>query len=138
MRYYGCATWNSGAIVIASMIEAYNDRHRLKVPDNAEWCAILLCNLCPYLNYKIEGANAWVASWCNLGNTIMFDAAQMGDIVIIGDKVNQKHITTFIRWSNDKTYMYCLGGNQGNEINISKFPKESIFKIIRLHKTTQS
>ena len=138
MKYYGCATYNSGKNTIQQMIIAYNQTQKMKVPTNAAWCAILLYNLCRFLKYDIQGANAWVASWCNLGNTIMFEDAQMGDIVIIGDNVNQTHISTFVRWSNDGTYAYLLGGNQGNQINIMQFPEESIFKIIRLNKLNQS
>ena len=120
LRYYGCATYNSGKDTIASMINNYNANHDLKVPMDAAWCAILLWNLCNYLKYDIGEANAWVGSWCNVGTNISFDDAKMGDIVIIGNDVNQTHITTFIRWSNDASYAYLMGGNQGNEINITK------------------
>jgi len=134
LSYYGCATWNSGKSTIEKMIESYNSSQKIKVDLNCAWCAILLFNLCKFLKYDIKAANAWVGTWCNIGDIVFFDDAKMGDIVIIGNNVNQTHISTFVRWSNDRTYAYLLGGNQGNEINITKFPTNSIFKIIRLTK----
>jgi hypothetical protein len=138
MTYYGIANYNSGLPVINKMIANYNCYQTQKLPMNAAWCAILLFNLCKYLNYDIGNANAWVASWCNVGTQINFTDAKIGDIVIIGNNVDQTHISTFVRWSNDGNYAYLLGGNQGQQLNIMPFSKDSIFKIIRLQKIENS
>jgi hypothetical protein len=134
LKYYGIADWNSGHNTIQRMIEQYNFKAEKKVPLNAEWCAILLFNLCKYLNYDVGKANAWVATWCNVGTEIDLKDAQMGDLVIIGNNVYQTHLTTFLRFSDDEKFAYCFGGNQNQQLNISYFKLDSIFKIIRLTK----
>lgn len=134
MRYYGVARWNSGADNINRLINAYNQNATLKIPLSSEWCAVAMVQFCKFLNYDIGEANCWVGTWQNLGTTININEAQMGDIVLIGNSANQSHITTFVRLSNDKTHVYCLGGNQNDQINISPFIVSSIFKIIRLTK----
>ena len=134
LNYYGIANWNSGNKQIESMIANYNSKVKNKIPLSSAWCAVMLFNFCNYLKYDIGDANCWVGSWMTTGKEIQREAAQMGDIVIIGDLINQTHITTFVRRSNDGLFAYCLGGNQHQQINIAPFAKTSVCKIIRLSK----
>ena len=87
------------------------------------WCSC-------YMNKKIQDAGGKgtrspaARSWLRWGREVT--EPHEGDIVIFkrGNSSWQAHVTFFI--SKDEEYVQCLGGNQGNDVKISRYPIDHI------------
>ncbi|TCL91809.1 uncharacterized protein (TIGR02594 family) [Rhizobium sp. PP-WC-2G-219] len=98
-----------------------------KAPDETAWCS-------SFVNYCVEQAgikgtdSKWARSWHdeNWGHDVTA-APQVGDIVVfrrVGNGDNGGHVTFF--QSMTGTSITCLGGNQGDRVSISTYPKDGI------------
>ncbi len=104
--------------------------------DETPWCSI-------FVN--------WVAKKCGLNGT---DKANARSWLLVGDKVDANpepgdivifwrenpnswkgHVGFFFGYSIDTTRIYCLGGNQGNQVSISAYPLSSLLGFRRLTST---
>ena len=100
--------------------------------DEVPWCSAFMNFIADELGLeKTEKLNA--RSWLDLG--IEKDKAELGDIVILWRESKESgkgHGGIFIKMDNN--FVYLLGGNQNNEVNISEFPKEKVLGIRELRK----
>lgn len=86
--------------------------------DGTSWCSC-------YVNKKIQDAggkgtrNALARSWLQWGNELKKPVE--GCIVVFkrGTSSWQGHVSFFIK--KDENYVWCLGGNQSNNLVISKY-----------------
>lgn len=86
--------------------------------DKVAWCSA-------YVNKKIQDAggkgtrNALARSWLGWGKKITKPVE--GCIVVLtrGTSEWQGHVAFFVR--KDETHIWCLGGNQSNNLTISKY-----------------
>lgn len=101
------------------------------VDDETAWCSI-------YLNYvaKMSGlprsGSALARSWLNVGMPV--DNPLLGDVVVFsrGNSSWQGHVGLFINYSEDKKYIYVLGGNQNNGVNIMAYRSDRLLGFRRL------
>lgn len=95
-----------------------------KAPDETAWCS-------SFVNYCVEQAgmkgtdSKWARSWNDekWGHDVTAEP-HIGDIVVfsrVGDKDKGGHVAFF--QSMTDTHITCLGGNQGNRVSISTYPK---------------
>ena len=100
--------------------------------DETAWCSIFINFLAKKCDYESSGKlNA--RSWLDVG----FEPCEkeIGDIVVLWreSKTSWKgHVGLFIR-ETDK-YIYVLGGNQGNAVNIKPYLKSRLLQYRRLNK----
>jgi uncharacterized protein (TIGR02594 family) len=96
------------------------------------WCSAMLsyyAKKCGYEYHTGLDARGW------LKMPIMVLKPSLGDIVILwrNDPHSwEGHVALFIAWSVSKVYL--LGGNQGNQINITAYPRDRIIGIRKLRK----
>jgi len=79
-----------------------------------------------------EKANA--RSWLEVGLNVDNDP-EPGDIVIFWrDSVDSwlGHVGIYFGFSKDGKRVYCLGGNQGNQVSVSAYPLERVLGFRRL------
>jgi uncharacterized protein (TIGR02594 family) len=92
--------------------------------DETPWCATS-ANWC-LMKAGIKGTNSAAArSFLKWGTKI--DVPFEGCLVVFwrGSKTSSKgHVAFYVR--ETAKYIYCLGGNQGNEFCIAKYPKEQL------------
>ena len=82
------------------------------------WCAMSLNTALETNGYK-GTKDAAAISFKNYGLPCDYI---IGAIIVLQHSSGQHHVTTFAGWYDEaKKIMLCLGGNQGNAINISKF-----------------
>ena len=102
------------------------------INDNVAWCSTYLCYKAEELNYfHPNAANA--RSWLDIGLEVNFP--QKGDVVVLWRESRESwkgHVGLFVR--EDKDYVWLLGGNQSNEVRISKYPKYIVLGYRRLYK----
>lgn len=99
--------------------------------DETPWCSTFI-NWCALKagverTYKLNAR-----SWLDIGQEIPTDQAQLGDIVIFkrGTKAWQGHVAIYIK--ETPNFIYVLGGNQGNQVNIMKYPKVDLLGVRRM------
>jgi uncharacterized protein (TIGR02594 family) len=101
--------------------------------DETPWCSI-------FLNWVAKKAglqcshNLNARSWLNVGQPVDL-CPEPGDIVIFWRESPDSwkgHVAIFFGFSADGKRIYCLGGNQGNQVSISAFPKDNVLGFRRL------
>ena len=101
-----------------------------KLKDETAWCSAFMNWVA--LKSGLDYPNKLNArSWLKIGWEVK--QPQIGDIVVFwrGSKQGWKgHVGLFIR--EEKGYIYCLGGNQSNEVNIKPYLKTQLLQYRRL------
>ena len=95
--------------------------HQWVQDDETSWCSAFVNWVAQYCNCQRSG-KLDARSWLKVGTEIKMP--HQGDIVIFWrESINswKGHVGLWIA-SND-THVYCLGGNQGNQVNISAYPR---------------
>ncbi|WP_024479437.1 TIGR02594 family protein [Cellulophaga baltica] len=100
--------------------------------DESAWCS-LFAN---WVAYKagLERTNSLAArSWLNVG--IPIEHAEPGDVVVFWRESRDSwkgHVGFFHGFSDDGSRVYCLGGNQGNQVSITAKPVSKVLGYRRL------
>jgi uncharacterized protein (TIGR02594 family) len=92
--------------------------------DETSWCSAALNYFCKKLGYERSGALD-ARSWLNLKSIVL--KPTMGDIVVLWRESPDSwkgHVGLYI--SEDLDKIYVLGGNQGDMISITAYPKDRI------------
>ena len=97
--------------------------------DEIPWCSTFVnwCAMKANLPYS-KKPNA--RSWINIGTTTT--DPKPGDIVVFWRDSIQSwkgHVAIFLGFNNDKTKIFCLGGNQHNEVNISEYDSNRVLSF---------
>ena len=101
------------------------------INEETSWCSIFI-NWCAIKAGLQRSGKATARSWLNVGEIIT--DPQLGDIVIFwrGHPDSWKgHVGLFISRVDDS--IYCLGGNQSNQVNISAYPADRLLGYRRLN-----
>ncbi len=100
--------------------------------DETPWCSIFLNWCCKKAGLeRTKKANA--RSWQIIGNSVA--SPEPGDIVVFWriSPISWKgHVGVFMGFSKDQNRIYCLGGNQGNQVSITAYPVNQFLDFRRL------
>lgn len=106
--------------------------HTWVTTDETAWCSSFINWVA--LKAKIQRSHKLTArSWLNVGYKIK--QPELNDLVIFWrhKKSSWKgHVGFFIGYTEDKKYIYVLGGNQNNQVNIKKYPAYRLLGFRRL------
>lgn len=94
------------------------------VNDETPWCSAFLKAVTSDLNIKLNVTLA-ARSWLNVGSKI--ERPSLGDIVILWRESPTSwkgHVGIYISESEENVFL--LGGNQANEVNVARFPKNQV------------
>lgn len=98
--------------------------HSWVTDDETAWCSAFMNWCC--LKCDLPRSNKLTArSWLKVGNEVT--EPEMGDLVVFwrGKRDGWKgHIAIYIR--EDENYVYCLGGNQSNQVCIKPYYKKRV------------
>lgn len=112
------------------IVEMFKDvGHGWVKDDETPWCAAFVGAVLEKAGYKGTGSLA-ARSYLNWGQKV--SRPQYGDIVVFwrGKKSGwQGHVGFFIK--ETKSYIYVLGGNQANEVNVSRYSKSRLLGFRR-------
>lgn len=101
--------------------------------DETPWCSI-------FINWVSKKAGLYSSnklnarSWLLVGKNVDL-APEPGDIVIFWRESPESwkgHVGIFFGFSIDGSRVYCLGGNQGNQVSVTAYPKENVLGFRRL------
>ncbi len=100
--------------------------------DETAWCSIFMNWVAMKANFeRTKKMNA--RSWLNIGLTVT--NPEPGNMVIFwrGSKHSwQGHVAIFIGFSKDGNRIFCLGGNQGNQVSITAYSKDRLLGFRKL------
>ena len=94
--------------------------------DETPWCSVFLNAICMDLSLP-RSKNMTARSWLTVGQRVA--TPEMGDIVIFWRESPTSwkgHVGIYI--SESEEFINVLGGNQNNEVNISKFEKSKVLE----------
>jgi len=98
--------------------------------DETAWCSAFVNWVCRESGLEFTGKlNA--RSWTNVGHEVV--EPKLGDIVIFWRESPDSwkgHVAFYI--NDDDKYIYVLGGNQSNQVNIKPYVKRRLLAYIRL------
>lgn len=101
--------------------------------ENDDWSSAFANWICLKLGL-VRSGNLNAQSWLNVGQITSFP--HHGDIVVFWKENKNSwkgHVGFFAGFTGTKEAdIYCLGGNQQNEVNISVFPNERLLGFRRL------
>lgn len=101
-----------------------------KMNDETAWCSAFANWVAKEAGYEQSGKlNA--RSWLTVGEST--DTPEPGDVVVLWRESPESwkgHVGFFIR--ETKRYVYMIGGNQKNQVNIKAFPKTRILDYRKL------
>lgn len=101
--------------------------------DETPWCSIFVNWVAKKAGLKCSGkanARSWMLEGINVDT-----APEPGDVVVFwrGSRDSwQGHVGFFFGFSIDGERVYCLGGNQGNQVSVSAYPIENVLGFRRL------
>lgn len=100
--------------------------------DSTAWCSAAMNYFCKRTGYERSGKlNA--RSWLTVGEEVT--EPELGDVVVFwrnDPKGWEGHVGLYI--SEDNGLIYTLGGNQGNGVFISLYPKNRVLGYRRISK----
>jgi len=99
--------------------------------DEVPWCAAFVGAILARAGLKPTGS-LLARSYLKWGKGIRYEDAEPGDIVVLsrGSSSWQGHVGFFAGWENNRK-VRILGGNQGNQVNISSYDVDRILDIRR-------
>jgi uncharacterized protein (TIGR02594 family) len=127
--FYG-TTEISGAQNNPKIVEFFHATgHRNINDDETHWCSAFIM-YCAKMNGFAYPKNAVARSWMKVGKKV--EQPRVGDLVVFGwGQSYHGHVAIYLGETDHG--VICLGGNQGNEVNVMVFSKESILGYRRLN-----
>ncbi|TRZ42412.1 TIGR02594 family protein [Robertkochia solimangrovi] len=100
--------------------------------DTIAWCS-LFANWVAFKSGFERSGDLLARSWLNVGSQI--ESPEPGDIVVFWRKSLESkfgHVGFFTGFSRDLSRIYCLGGNQGDQVSITARPANTLLGFRRL------
>lgn len=103
--------------------------------DETPWCSIFMNWVADTAGYETTGrSNA--RSWLNVGRPA--ESPVPGDVVVFWRESPDSwkgHVGVYLGHSQDKTEVYCVGGNQDDRVDVTAYDAERVLGFRRLRKT---
>ena len=106
----------------------------IDTPDSVPWCSAFV-NFIAWLLDAPRSNSAMARSWLSVGRPVKLEGAVVGwDVVIFsrGDPGGTQGHVGFFSGVGFGGGIKILGGNQGDEVNVTTFPTDRILGIRRL------
>lgn len=100
--------------------------------ETTAWCSVFI-NWCAMMAGLERSGKLNARSWLKIGKEI--EEPKLGDVVIFWREKEDSwkgHVSIFINYSEDKKYIYCLGGNQKNSVCVRPYYSKKVLGFRRL------
>ena len=106
--------------------------HHWVTTDETAWCSAFM-NWVAQKAGKKSSHELTARSWLKVGQIVHLP--ELNDVVILWRESPSSwkgHVGLFIGYTEDKEYIYVLGGNQNNQVNIKTYPVARLLGFRRL------
>ncbi len=106
--------------------------HQWVTNDETAWCSAFMNWVAQKAGKKSSHALT-ARSWLKVGQIVHLP--ELNDVVILWRESPSSwkgHVGLFIGYTEDKEYIYVLGGNQNNQVNIKTYPVARLLGFRRL------
>lgn len=93
------------------------------------WCGCIMGLWFTELGLMPPKAYYRAIEWLNVGKPVSIDQSVRGDLVVFA-RPGGNHIAMVDHW--DEKYIYCLGGNQSDQVNVSRYLRSAVKGVRRL------
>jgi len=100
--------------------------------DETPWCSIFANWVALQANLPMSNS-AMARSWLRVGRKTSFP--KPGDVVVFWRRSiysYKGHVSFFVGYTKDNQSIYCIGGNQSDEVNITKYPLNRVLEFRRI------
>jgi uncharacterized protein (TIGR02594 family) len=94
--------------------------------DEIPWCGLFIAFCAHSANLEVVDKPLWALSWANYGTKA--NDPMLGDILTF-KRNGGGHVGIYV--GEDNIYYHVLGGNQGNEVSVTRIAKSRLFKARR-------
>lgn len=101
--------------------------------DETAWCSAYINWVAKTQGFSYSG-ELTARSWLEVGTSV--ENPSLGDIVVFwrtSPSSWKGHVGFFIGYSEDCKWIYCLGGNQNNQVNIKAYASHRLLGFRRLN-----
>lgn len=134
--YRGTWEWSEGHN--PAVLKFYKEAGHPEIKnDEVPWCAAFVGAVLAQCGLPNTGS-LLARSYAGYGEEVSLVNARRGDIVVLqrGNSSWQGHVAFFDKLIGEQ--VYCLGGNQGDQVNIRPYRKEKIIAIRRAKEPKQA
>lgn len=101
--------------------------------DATAWCGLFMAVVAKRAGKALPDDPLWALNWSRFGNKVS-DGAKLGDVLVFKRK-GGGHVALCV--GEDNECYHCLGGNQSDQVNIVRKPKDRVYAIRRPLYTNQ-
>jgi uncharacterized protein (TIGR02594 family) len=104
--------------------------------DDTPWCSAFVNAMAAATGYE-ESRSLAARSWLKTGTALTQREVRRGDIVVLwrGSRdAATGHVAFFDKVDEQRGLIFLLGGNQGDEVNISSYPLSRVLAYRRLRR----
>jgi uncharacterized protein (TIGR02594 family) len=93
--------------------------------DNTAWCGLAMAVVAKRADKPVVASPLWALNWRQFGTSV--PAPMLGDVMVkprydSNKKLIGGHVTLYV--GQDQTHYHCLGGNQNDSVNITRYSKQ--------------
>ncbi len=130
LALYGINEINNAKTIInwakETSIKADDWYNKASIP----WCSSFMLICAQRAKKDTTGLDLRALSWVNFGKPIDKEDASLGDVLVF-KRTGGGHVGIMIGFTTDKKFVYVLGGNQSNSVNIAKISVARLFAVRR-------
>lgn len=99
---------------------------KVYVHDSIPWCGLVMGVAAKRAGKPIPATPLWAKAWANFG--VSTKVAMLGDVLVFS-RDGGGHVGVYV--GQDNAAYHVLGGNQSDQVNITRIAKSRIFAIRR-------
>lgn len=96
--------------------------------DAIPWCGLFMAKVALMAGKALPTNPLWALNWANFGTPKLITEAMLGDVLTF-KRNGGGHVSMYV--GEDPTAFHCLGGNQRDQVNITRIDKGRIHSVSR-------
>lgn len=121
----------SNPTILAWAKEVGEDVRKVYLSDDIPWCGLAMAVIAKRAGKEVVKSPLWALSWATFGEHA--ECPKIGDVLTFVRRTNTGaragHVTLYV--AEDATTYHCLGGNQGDAVNITRIAKNRLYTARR-------
>jgi uncharacterized protein (TIGR02594 family) len=130
LSHHGTVEWTSGSNPAIIGWAKSTGLAKVYTNDGIPWCSLFMMYVALESGWDINGINLMARSWLKFGTSVQ--TPMLGDVLVFwrGSKTGtQGHVGIYV--GEDKDYYHVLGGNQNDQVSITRIAKTRLLAARR-------